>query len=166
MRNQIHSTEISGVIETETEIADTRQRMRVGHGPEKEQIGIEGVTEVAVVQAHPSTVAITIDRLIEMTEDRNHAPEQQKRNSLDEVGLGSDLATEIEAETVADHEDVIVQGKTVSEAKTQSAPANRTLDIRREDQGRNQAPQIQAGYPSLCKVRKLNVQISKCAKSG
>ena len=164
MRNQRHSTEIIGVIETGTEIADTRQRMKVNHGPEKEQIGTEGVTEVAVVQAHPSTVAITIGHLIEMTADRNHAPELQKRNSLDEVGLGSDLAIEIRAETAADHEDVIVQGKTVWEAKTQSAPANRTLE--REDQGRNQAPQIQAGYPSLCKVRKINVQISKCAKSG
>ena len=166
MRNQILSTEIIGVIETGTESVDTRQRIQVDHGPEKEQIGIEGVTEVAVVQAHPSPVAITIDHLIEMTAGRNHAPELPKRNRLDEVGHDSDLATEIEAETAADHEDVLGQGKTVLEAKTQSAPANRTLDIRREDQGRNQAPQIQAGYPSLCKARKLNVQISKCAKSG
>ena len=163
MRNQILSTEIIGVIETGTESVDTRQRIQVDHGPEKEQIGIEGVTEVAVVQAHPSPVAITIDHLIEMTAGRNHAPELPKRNRLDEVGHDSDLATEIEAETAADHEDVLGQGKTVLEAKTQSAPANR---IKREEQGRNQAPQIQAGYPSLCKVRKINVQILKCAKSG
>ena len=154
------------MIETGTEIVDTRQRMRVDHGPEKEQIGIGDVKEVAVVQAQASTVAITIDHLIEMTGDRNHALAQRKRNSLDEVGLGSDPVTEIEAGTKAVHEDVLGQGKTVLEAKTQSAPANRTLDIRREEQGRNQAPQTQAGYPLSRKVRKINVQISKCAKSG
>ena len=119
MQNQIHSTEISGVIEIGTEIVDTRQRMRVNHGPEKGQIGIEGVTEVTVVQAHPSTVVITIDRLIVMTEDLSPAPKLRKRNSLDEVGLGSDPATEIEAETKVDHEGALGQGKTVPEAKTQ-----------------------------------------------
>ena len=107
------------MIETETEIVDTRQRMEVDHGPEKEQIGIGGVNELTVVQVHPSTVAITIDRLIEMTVDHNHAPEQQKRNSLDEVGLGNDLATEIEVETKADQGEMHAQEKTVLEAKTQ-----------------------------------------------
>ena len=89
------------------------------HGPEKEQIGIGGVNELTVVQVHPSTVAITIDRLIEMTADHNHAPEQPKRNSLDEVGLANDLATEIEAGTKADHDLALEQGKTAPEAKTQ-----------------------------------------------
>ena len=121
MRTQIHNTAISGVIETGTEIVDTRQIMRVDHGLEKEQIGIGGVTEVTVVQAQTSTVAITNDRLIEMTGDRNHALEQPRRNRLDEVGLGSDPATEIEAETKVDQGDVLVgtQGKTVPGAKTQ-----------------------------------------------
>ena len=76
------------------------------------------MTEATVVRARPSTVAITIDRLIEMTADRSHAPGQQTRNSLDEVGLANDLATEIEVETKADQGEIHAQEKTVLEAKT------------------------------------------------
>ena len=119
MRTRIPSIAISGAIETGTEIVDTRQITRVDPGLGIDQIGRGGVTEATVVRARPSTVAITIDRLIEMTADRSHAPGQQTRSSLDEVGLANDLATEIEAGTKADHDHALEQGKTAPEAKTQ-----------------------------------------------